>query len=100
MQSLTLVKIYKRSLSDRCHQSLSVFGWISRRDESDRCHQSLGVFGRISRRDGSDRSVIAVVDRLAFLAEVRGAIGAIAVIDRRWFSAEFLVAITVRTKKT
>jgi len=49
-----------------------------RRDGSDRCHQSRSVFGRISRRDGSDRSAIAVVNRLAFLAGFRGAMGAIA----------------------
>ena len=43
--------------------------------------KSRSVFGRISRRDWSDRVAIAVI-------------------DRRWFSAGFLVAITVRTKKT
>ena len=65
-----LVKIYKRSLS----KSRSVFGRISRRDGSDRCRRFLSIFGRISRRDWSDRSGIAVVDRLAFLAEVPGAL--------------------------
>ena len=91
---------------------------IAERLLCDRCHQSLRVFGRISRRAESDRAAIAVINRLAFLAEFRGEMAvitsvfgrssrrdwsdraAIAVIDRRWFSAEFLVAITVRTKKT
>ena len=70
----------------------------------------------VSRRDGIDHSAIAVVDRLAFLTEFCCKMAAIAVvnhlavlaevciviavIDRRSFSAGFLVAITVQTKKT
>ena len=91
---------------------------IAERLLCDRCHQSLSVFGQISRRVESDRAAIAVINRLAFLAKFRGEMAvitsvfgrssrrdwsdraAIAVIDRRWFSAGFLVAITVRTKKT
>ena len=69
---------WERSRRDRCHQSLSVFGRISRRDKSDRCRRSLSVFGGISRRDESDRSAIAVINRLAFLAGFRGAMRAIA----------------------
>ena len=42
-------------------------------------------------------AAIAVVNHLAVLAEVRIVI---AIIDRRSFSAGFLVAITVQTKKT
>jgi len=38
----------------------------------DRCDQLLSFFGRILRRDESDRAAIAVIDRLAFLAEFRG----------------------------
>ena len=45
---------------------------IAERLLCDRCHQSLSVFGRISRRAESDRATIAVINRLAFLAEFRG----------------------------
>ena len=38
----------------------------------------ISVFGRISRRDESDRAAIAVINRLAFLAEFRGEMAVIA----------------------
>ena len=53
--SISLVKIYHRSLS-----------------------KSRSVLSRISRRNGRDLAAIAVINRLAFFTEFRGAIGALA----------------------
>ena len=84
-----LLAIAPRSRLDRCQNRVAflagfrgaiaaLFAERWERSRRDRCHQSLSVFGRISRRDESDRSAIAVVDRLAFLAGFRGAMRAIA----------------------